>query len=97
MAILTLNTATRGLARFEGAQKIRAHVKDGTLFIRPTHRASAVNLDKASEHLVTLAGNKIELKDLELAPGSYGVSADKYGWFALTPGHQGRGPAVKVA
>lgn len=97
MATLTLNTAARGLDRFAGAQKIRAHVIDGTLMIRPTHRASAVNLDKASEYLVPLKGNKFEIEGVEVGAGNYGVRADKYGWFALVPGHAGRGPAVKVA
>jgi hypothetical protein len=97
MATLTLNTAARGQDRFVGAQKIRAHIKDGTLFIRPTHRASAVNLDKSAEHLVPLNGAKIELEGVEMPAGTYGVRADKYGWFALIPGHQGRGPSVKIA
>ena len=97
MATLTLNTATRALDRFAGASKIRAHMKDGVMFIRPTHRASAVNLDKSSEQLVAIAGGKVELEAADLQAGTYGVRADKYGWFALVPGHTGRGPAIKVA
>jgi hypothetical protein len=97
MAILTLNSAARALDRFSGAQKIRAHVKDNMLFIRPTHRGSAVNLDKSTERLVPLNGGKIELEGMEQPAGTYSIRADKYGWFALVPGHQGRGPAVKIA
>ena len=97
MPTLTLNTAARAIDRFAGATKIRAHMKDGTMFIRPTHRASAVNLDKTAEQLVAIAHGKVELEAADLPAGNYGVRADKYGWFALLPGHTGRGPAVKVA
>ena len=97
MATLSLNTATRGLDRFAGASKIRAHVKEGVLFIRPTNRASAVNLKKGIEFYAPIQGGKVDIEGLEMAAGSYGVQADKYGWFALTPEHSGRGPAVKIA
>jgi hypothetical protein len=73
-------------------------MRDGTLFIRPTHRASRVNLKK-SDHLVPLTGGKVELEGIEYGAGTYGLQADKYGWFALTPNAsaKGKAPTVKVS
>lgn len=96
MATLTLNTAARGLDRFSAATKVRAQVRDGIMFIRPTDRKARVNLKK-DEQLVDMNGGKLTIEGMEHPAGSYGLRADKYGWFALTPGHTGRGAAAKIA
>lgn len=96
MTTLTLNTAARGLDRFSAATKVRAQVRDGIMFIRPTDRKARVNLKK-DEQLVDMNGGKLSIEGMEHPTGAYGLRADKYGWFALTPGHTGRGPSVKIA
>ena len=96
MATLTLNTAARGLDRFSAATKVRAQVRDGVMFIRPTDRKARVNLKK-DEQLVDMNGGKLSIEGMEHPAGSYGLRADKYGWFALTPGHTGRGASAKIA
>lgn len=97
MATITLNAAARQQDKFSSNGKIRAKLVDGVMFLRPTGRAKPVNLPK-TERLVEMSANgKIELEGMEAAAGTYGLRADKYGWFALTPGHQGRGPSAKVA
>lgn len=97
MTSITLNAAARQADKFSTNAKVRAKLVDGTLFIRPTARAKPVNLPK-TERLVEMSQTgKVELEGMELASGTYGLRADKYGWFALTPGHQGRGPSAKVA
>ena len=89
MATLSLNTAARGLDRFSAATKVRAQVRDGVMFIRPT--------DRKDEQLVDMNGGKLSIEGMEHPAGSYGLRADKYGWFALTPGHTGRGASAKIA
>lgn len=97
MTTITLNAAARSQDRFSANNKIRAKIVDGIMFIRPTDRAKPVNLPK-TERLVDVSNaGKLELEGMELQAGTYGLRADKYGWFALTPGHQGRGPSAKVA
>lgn len=96
MATLSLNTAARGLDRFSAATKVRAQVRDGVMFIRPTDRKARVNLKK-DEQLVDMNGGKLSIEGMEHPAGSYGLRADKYGWFALTPGHTGRGASAKIA
>lgn len=96
MAVLTLNSAACGIAAFGSATKIRARNVDGVLFIRPTDRKSPVNLPE-NQSLVSLAGGKFEIENLDMAEGAYGLDADKHGWFVLVPGHSGRGPAVKIS
>lgn len=96
MTTLTLNAAARSQDKFATNGKIRAKLVDGLMFIRPTARKAPVNLPK-DERLVTITNGKVELEGMELASGSYGLRADKYGWFALTPGHTGRGPSAKVS
>jgi hypothetical protein len=96
MSTLTLNTAARGLDRFSAATKLRTQVRDGVMFIRPTDRKARVNLKK-DELLVDLSGGKATIEGQDLTAGAYGLRADKYGWFALTPGHTGRGASVKIA
>ena len=96
MATLTLNTAARGLDRFSAASKIRAQVRDGVMFIRPTERKARVNLKK-DEQLVDITGGKVSIEGMEHPAGTYGLRADKYGWFALIPDHKGRGASAKVA
>lgn len=95
MTTLTLNTAARGLDRFSGASKIRAQVRDGVMFIRPTERKARVNLKK-DEQLVDIAGGKVSIEGMEHPAGTYGLRADKYGWFALTPDHKGKGATAKI-
>jgi len=97
MVTLTLNTAARSQDKFSANSKIRAKIQDGVMFIRPTARKAPVNLPK-TERLVDMASNgKVEIEGIELGAGTYGLTAEKYGWFALTPGHTGRGPSAKVA
>lgn len=96
MTTLTLNTAARGLDRFSAATKVRAQVRDGIMFIRPTDRKARVNLKK-DEQLVDMNGGKLSIEGMEHPAGAYGLRADKYGWFALTPGHTGRGASAKIA
>ena len=96
MATLTLNTAARNLDRFSGASKLRAQIRDGVMFIRPTERKARVNLKK-DEQLVDVAGGKVSIDGMDHPAGSYGLRADKYGWFALTPGHTGRGASAKIS
>ena len=96
MATLTLNTAAREQDRFAGVSKIRAQVRDGVMFIRPTDRKAPVNLKK-DEKLVDLSSGKIEIQGMEHPAGTYGLRADKYGWFALTPDHKGRGASAKIS
>lgn len=95
MAVLTLNSAARGIAVFGSATKIRARNVDGVLFIRPTVRATPVNLPE-NQSLVPLAGGRFEIKNLDMAEGAYGLDVDKHGWFVLIPGYTGRGPSVKI-
>ena len=66
------------------------------MFIRPTDRKARVNLKK-DEQLVDMNGGKLSIEGMEHPAGSYGLRADKYGWFALTPGHTGRGASAKIA
>lgn len=96
MAILTLNTAARGIPAFVSATKIRARNVDGVWSIRPTDRKLPVNLPK-SQSLVPLAGGRFEIENLDTAEGVYGLDADKHRWFVLVPGHTGRGPSVNIA
>lgn len=96
MTTVTLNAAARSTDKFAANGKIRAKIVDGTMFLRPTARKAPVNLPKA-ERLVDVSNGKFQLEGVEHAAGSYGLRADKYGWFALTPGHTGRGPSAKVA
>jgi hypothetical protein len=96
MAHLLLNSAARGMDKFAAASKVRAKIVEGTMFIRPTDRKARVNLKK-DEQLVDMAGGKLNLEGVEHAAGSYGLRADKYGWFALTPGHTGRGASAKIS
>lgn len=95
MATISLNAAARGLDRFSAASKIRAKVLDGTMFIRPTDRKARVNLGK-DEQLVDMNGGKLSIEGLDHPAGAYGLRADKYGWFALTPDHTGRGASAKI-
>ena len=95
MAVLTLNSAARGIAAFGSATKIRARNVDGVWSIRPTDRKSPVNLPKG-QSLVPLAGGKFEIENLDMAEGAFGLDADKNGWFVLVPGHSGRGASVKI-
>lgn len=95
MAVLTLNSAARGIAVFGSATKIRARNVDGVLFIRPTVRATPVNLPE-NQSLISLAGGKFEIENLDMAEGAYGLEVDKHGWFVLVPGHTGRGQSVKI-
>jgi len=95
MPVLSLNAAARGISAFISATNIRARDVDGVMFIRPTNRKSPINLPW-TESLVPLAGGKFAIKDLGMAEGSYGLEAGKHGWFALVPGHSGRGPSVKI-
>jgi hypothetical protein len=91
---MTLNTAARNL--IPASSKVRAKVVDGVMFIRPTERKAPVNLPKG-EKLVDFAGGKATLEGFEHAAGTYGLNADKYGWFALTGDVAPRGPSVKIA
>lgn len=95
MAVLTLNSAARGIPAFVSASKIRARNVDGVLFIGPTDRKSPVNLPE-NQSLVPLADGKFEIENLDIVEGAYGLDADKHGWFVLVPGHTGRGPSVKI-
>lgn len=97
MVAITLNAAARSQDKFSTNGKIRAKLVDGTMFLRPTARKAPVNLPKAERLVDMSTAGKVELEGMELASGTYGLRADKYGWFALTPGHQGRGPSAKVA
>ena len=93
MRVLTFNSqATTAIHGRKGA-KLRLDVKDGTLFMRPTDR-------KAGPHVLTelqakgKSGVSIEVTDKQLeklgASGiledasTFGLRADKYGWFAMT-------------
>lgn len=96
MSTLTLNTTARAMDVITSATKVRFQMRGDTMFIRPTDRKARVNLRK-DEFLVDLAGGKFTIEGLEQPAGNYGLQADKYGWFALTPGHTGRGASVKVA
>jgi len=97
MTTITLNAAARSQDKFSTNGKIRAKLVDGVMFIRPTGRAKPVNLPKTERLVEMSSAGKVELEGMELTAGNYGLRADKYGWFALTPGHQGRGPTAKVA
>lgn len=94
MTTLTLNSAGRALVGT--TSKVRAKVLDGVMFIRPTERKAPVNLPKG-EKLVDFNGGKASLEGFEHAEGTYGLNADKYGWFALTNEAPARGPTVKIA
>lgn len=96
MAVLTLNSAARGITAFGSATKIRAREVDGELFIRPTDRKSPVDLPE-NQSLVPLSGGKFEIENLDIAEGAYGLDAVKHGWFVLVPGHTGRGPSVEIS
>jgi hypothetical protein len=98
MAHLSLNSAARGLAKFAQAPKVRAKVLDGVMFIRPTDRKARVNLGK-DEQLVDTQNGKIVLEGVDHAEGTYGLRADKYGWFALTPVEKAarNEPSVKIS
>lgn len=93
MTTMTLNTAAKSL--IPAASKVRAKIVDGTMFIRPTERKAPVNLPKG-EKLVDFAGGKASLEGFEHEAGTYGLTADKYGWFALTGDVASRGPSIKI-
>ena len=95
MRVLTFNSsATQAIHGRKGA-KLRLDVKDGALFMRPTDR-------KAGPHVLTelethgRGGVKVQITDKHLEKlgasdiladaSTFGMRADKYGWFALTAG-----------
>lgn len=88
---VTLNAAAVAvLGALAAAPKVRVRTAaDGALQIRPTDRASAVNLPK-TEALRDLRvkdnSRRFSLSNSDLAVGStFTLSAGKYGWFTLSP------------
>ncbi len=99
MAILTTNAASASM--FAGATKVRVRTVGNEVQIRPTDRASAVNLPKgevlkdlraktASTSRVSLAGDALKVGAL------YALKAGKYGWVKLVETDQADGAAVRV-
>lgn len=104
MRILSFNTqATAAIHGRKGA-KLRMDSKDGTLMLRPTDR-------KAGPHVLTELvtkgkGVQIEITDKQLEKlgiadsladaSTFGLRADKYGWFAMTAGAAAEGDTMTV-
>lgn len=100
MATLTTNAASAAL--FAGASKVRVRVVGDEVQIRPTQRASAVNLPKGE----TLAGlrtktpttSRITVAGDALKIGAqYALQAGKYGWLRLVEVTKADGAAVRVS
>lgn len=93
MRTLTFNSqATSAIHGRKGA-KLRMDVKDGAMMIRPTDRKAGphvlTELETAGKNGVKIAITDKQLEKLAgadiLADAStFGLRADKYGWFALT-------------
>jgi len=93
MRTLSFNSQATGAIHGRKGAKLRMDVKDGTLMIRPTDR-------KAGPHVLSELATKgkngvaIEITDKQLDKlgageiladaATFGLRADKYGWFALT-------------
>ena len=92
MRVLNFNGAASAAIAERAGTKLRFQNRDGVMFIRPTAR-------KASPHLAELAGSKtkgfsIEIADSQLEKivgtgvladaSTFGLTAAKYGWYALT-------------
>ena len=95
MAILALNSAAKTV--FGDYHKVRIRKVDGTLFIRPTARKAGVNLPKGEKLVEIQKGGRLAVDGIEANEGTFGLQAERYGWFALTPDAPKRGPSVKVA
>lgn len=95
MATLAFNSAAQ--SAFGGAQKVRIRSMNGTLFMRPTARKAGVNLPKGEKLVEIGKGGRVSVDGIEAPAGTFGLQADRYGWFALTPDAPKRGPVVKVA
>lgn len=95
MNTIAFNTAAK--TELGDRAKIRIANIDGALRVRPTNRKAGANLPKGQK-LIDLAGSRVTLPEgMDLPSGKYSLHADKYGWFALEPGAQGRGPQVTIA
>lgn len=104
MAYVTMNLNAAATAQLAGATKLRVRIQDGKVQIRPTDRASAVNLPKGESLRAVSRKNastvKFGMGGTELTPGTKLVPvAAKYGWFTLEAVEelaQGT-PAVRVS
>jgi hypothetical protein len=100
MATLTTNAAS--VSMFAGATKVRVRTVDGQVQLRPTDRASAVNLPKG-EALATLrpktsSSSRITVAGDALKVGSkYALQAAKYGWLKLVEVDAIDGAGVSIA
>ena len=94
MRILTFNAqATAAIAGRKGG-KLRMDVKDGTLMLRPTDRKAGPHV--LSELATKGKGVQVEITDKQLEKlgaadliadaSTFGLRADKYGWFAMSAG-----------
>ena len=92
MRILNFNILASAAIAASTGTKLRIQNRDGVMFIRPTDR-------KASPHLAGLNGTaspgfSIEIPDAQLEKvagtevladaSTFGLTAAKYGWYALT-------------
>lgn len=93
----TLSFNASGKNEIGANSKVRIANIDGVLRVRPTNRKAGANLPKGQK-LLDLAGGKAALPEgMDLPTGKYSLHADKYGWFVLEPGAQGRGPQATIA
>jgi hypothetical protein len=104
MHSLSFNPQAASAISARNGGKLRMEVRDGTMFIRPTDR-------KAGPHVLTEIeakgkGIQVQISDKQfeklasadlLADGlSFGLRADKYGWYALTQGEPAEGDKSAV-
>lgn len=76
--------------KHETAHRFRMEVKDGRLFVKPTHRMAGPHVfsdyNKTANGLkIQLDGAQLDKLDINLEPGQkFGLREHKYGWFYLT-------------
>ena len=100
MAILTSNAASASL--FGTATKVRLRTVGNEVQIRPTDRASAVNLPKGEVlkdlRAKTPTTSRINATVDALEVGSlYALEAGKYGWLKLVLTEKAEGAAIRVS
>ena len=104
MRILSFNAQATAAIHGRKGGRLRMDVKDGSLMLRPTDR-------KAGPHVLTELVTKgkgvtVEINEKQLeklgigdtlaAASTFGLRADKYGWFAMTTGAPAEGDTMAV-
>lgn len=104
MRILTFNTQATAAINGRTGAKLRMDVKDGTLMLRPTDRKAGPHV--LSELSTKGKGVQVEITDKQLEKlgvaaaladaSTFGLRADKYGWFAMTQGAAAEGDTAGI-